>query len=180
MRLSAPIVITTNVVGRVVVASIASRCPPQPKSFRQTVTCEYGVERVAGHCNACSKRLHGKQTRWCSPRCRVRWENQHWWTAARRTARRRAKIKHAHLYTCERCNTPTDKPEVNHIVPCGKLRLTTGCHHHQSNLETLCHTCHVATTNQQRADGLFKTRKALDRMVEIADESGMYDLPPTQ
>jgi hypothetical protein len=149
-------VITTSVVARVVVASIALRCQPPPKSFRRTVICEFGVERVSGCCNACGGRLKGKQTRWCSSRCRVRWENQHRWTAARRTARRRTKIKYAHAYMCERCHSPTDSPEVNHIVPCGKLRLTTGCHHHQSNLEVLCHACHVATTNVQRAAGLFK------------------------
>jgi 5-methylcytosine-specific restriction endonuclease McrA len=40
--------------------------------------------------------------------------------------------------------------EVNHIVPRNGGGYGKGCHHHLSNLETLCHPCHVAVTNEQR------------------------------
>lgn len=42
------------------------------------------------------------------------------------------------------------RPEVNHIEPRNGQGYRKGCHHHQSNLETLCHTCHVRVTTEQR------------------------------
>ena len=41
--------------------------------------------------------------------------------------------------------------EVNHVVPRNGAGYGRGCHHHLSNLETLCHPCHVKVTNEQRA-----------------------------
>jgi 5-methylcytosine-specific restriction endonuclease McrA len=41
--------------------------------------------------------------------------------------------------------------EVNHITPRNGGGYQWGCHNHQSNLETLCHGCHVAETNRQAA-----------------------------
>lgn len=43
------------------------------------------------------------------------------------------------------------KLEVNHIEPRNGKGYRPGCHHHLDNLETLCHPCHVAITNEQRA-----------------------------
>jgi hypothetical protein len=40
--------------------------------------------------------------------------------------------------------------EVNHITPRAGEGYGMGCHHHQSNLETLCHECHVKVTRRQR------------------------------
>lgn len=54
--------------------------------------------------------------------------------------------------------------EVNHIEPREGRGYQSGCHHHLTNLETLCHDCHVAETTRQgrerrarnkMADGLF-------------------------
>ena len=42
--------------------------------------------------------------------------------------------------------------EVNHIEPRRGGGYAHGCHHHQANLETLCHRCHArVTARQQRA-----------------------------
>lgn len=45
--------------------------------------------------------------------------------------------------------------EVNHVVPIIGRHGETGCHHHQSGLEVLCHACHVEVTSEQRAKGLL-------------------------
>lgn len=39
--------------------------------------------------------------------------------------------------------------EVNHIVPVNGKRKGWDCQNHLDNLETLCHTCHLAVTRQQ-------------------------------
>lgn len=41
--------------------------------------------------------------------------------------------------------------EVNHIEPRVGRGYGWGCHHHLTNLETLCHLCHVDETNRQKA-----------------------------
>lgn len=47
--------------------------------------------------------------------------------------------------------------EVNHIEPRVGQGYNAGCHHHLTNLETLCHPCHVIeTTRQGRERRLFK------------------------
>lgn len=40
---------------------------------------------------------------------------------------------------------------MNHIVPRNGAGYGWGCHHHQTNLQTLCHSCHVKVTNAQAA-----------------------------
>lgn len=42
--------------------------------------------------------------------------------------------------------------EVNHIDPRVGRGYGWGCHNHLSNLETLCHGCHVAETKRQAAE----------------------------
>lgn len=42
--------------------------------------------------------------------------------------------------------------EVNHIVPRRGRGYGTGCWNHASNLETLCHNCHLTVTAEQRAE----------------------------
>jgi 5-methylcytosine-specific restriction endonuclease McrA len=58
---------------------------------------------------------------------------------------------------CIRCSNPF-RLEVNHIVPLNGDPRTESCFHHQTNLEVLCHDCHVDATNQQRRDGFFQRR----------------------
>lgn len=42
--------------------------------------------------------------------------------------------------------------EVNHIEPRRGAGYAHGCHHHQANLETLCHRCHARVTARQQAE----------------------------
>jgi hypothetical protein len=44
--------------------------------------------------------------------------------------------------------------EVNHIEPRQGGGYAHGCHHHQANLETLCHRCHARVTARQRRERL--------------------------
>lgn len=88
-----------------------------------------------GKCAWCGLTLIGRQTRWCSRECSRAWANNHFWTQARAAARKRDG------YRCVRCRSRR-KIEVHHKVPCEGKR-ETGCQHHQDNLETLCHRCHV-------------------------------------
>lgn len=52
--------------------------------------------------------------------------------------------------------------EVNHIVPLAGRSRRESCAHHQSNLEVLCHDCHVDVTNEQRAVGWFRRDRPHD------------------
>lgn len=52
--------------------------------------------------------------------------------------------------------------EVNHIEPrCGR-GYGWGCHNHLSNLETLCHGCHVLVTREQKRARLTLTYRAIE------------------
>ena len=46
----------------------------------------------------------------------------------------------------------TERLEVNHIEPRVGRGYGFGCHNHLSNLETLCHPCHVIETRRQAAE----------------------------
>jgi len=96
-----------------------------------------------GACHWCSKPLTGRQRSWCSRQCCIEFERNHVWSIARRTTRRKAK------YQCQTCGSKT-KLEVNHITPVKGTGYRLSCNHHLSNLELLCHACHVQVTNQQR------------------------------
>jgi 5-methylcytosine-specific restriction endonuclease McrA len=101
----------------------------------------------------------GRRT-WCSDKCSKVWLRNHYWQWARGAAIHRDKG------LCRSCGTKpdslsfkgtggyagagTDGYEVNHIEPRVGKGYGPGCHHHLSNLETLCHTCHVAVTTAQR------------------------------
>jgi len=116
-----------------------------------------------GGCDKCGKKLVGRQRRWCSESCSTWFRNNHRWTDARKLAKHHAKIKARGpwVYLCAKCGLPTEDPEVNHIEPCLGAHGKISCFHHQSNLEVLCHSCHVQETKVQRAAGLLKkTRKS--------------------
>ncbi|GAB2733494.1 HNH endonuclease [Nocardioides pakistanensis] len=102
-----------------------------------------------GNCNWCDKPIPagGRRRTWCSDPCRRVWERNHIWRRARIYARKRAK------YRCSRtgCAAPRMDVEINHIVPRNGAGYGPGCHHHQTNLEALCHDHHVEVTNAQRA-----------------------------
>lgn len=127
-----------------------------------------------GGCDLCGAALTGKRTRWCSDRCSREFAFNHYWSNARREAKRRAR------YRCKTCGRgPRDhrrpkaaefpdrrsylaahaewkaavkavRLEVNHVVPRNGGGYGPGCWHHQSNLEVLCVDCHRKVTAAQR------------------------------
>ena len=145
-----------------------------------TITCtgtfsEYttSLDQLKGHCWRCGVDLPPRRRHWCSDDCGQWWRRNHDWNSAREAA-----LKRDNQY-CVKCGAdgkPTGyfyrytpgadsqykvitgrtmfpvKLEVNHIVPREGRGYGQGCHNHQENLETLCHTCHLAVTAQQRAD----------------------------
>jgi len=101
----------------------------------------YPFSDDAGVCDRCGTPLTGRQTRWCSKTCSASIAENHYWNQARWAAMRRDGGK------CVRCGNPGH--EVNHIVPRNGAGYGSGCWHHLDGLETLCHSCHVAVTNEQ-------------------------------
>jgi len=118
-----------------------------------------------GFCDlaTCAKPLPKRRRRWCSDACSRFYTDaiygQHDWNLARHKAYLRDERK------CVKCGapetlipaktkwgSPRSSLEVNHIVPRNGAGYGRGCHHHLSNLETLCHPCHVQVTNAQRRD----------------------------
>jgi len=111
----------------------------------------------------CRAPLPSRRTAYCSDRHAREFERNHVWFAARRAARRGAR------WSCERCGfKPSEirrdpdarahyrrhelRLQVNHIEPLvGAYRLVT-CANHLSNLEVLCHRCHLVVTGEQRSD----------------------------
>ena len=124
-------------------------------------------------CAWCGAALPPRRRSWCSDRCGDEFWANHWWSVARRTAKRRDR------YRCKRCGAkPPKRPvqsaftsrakylaamrawrkakrttrlEVNHIVPCRGKHATLDCAHHLDNLETLCPACHKVHTSALRA-----------------------------
>jgi len=113
---------------------------------------------VEGACRWCGAVLPPRRRTWCSDRCATRFWNNHWWTLARRAAKRRDK------YVCKRCGhkplgrshpqyrsrRKIDRLEVNHIEQALGAHRRLSCLHHLGNLETLCLSCHNAETESQR------------------------------
>lgn len=60
--------------------------------------------------------------------------------------------------------------EVNHIEPRVGRGYNSGCHHHLTNLETLCHHCHVAETKRQGAE-----RRVLNK---LATPGTLFEVAP--
>jgi 5-methylcytosine-specific restriction endonuclease McrA len=93
----------------------------------------------AGACSWCAEPLPEGRRMWCRDRCATAFWKNHWWSRARRAAKRRDK------YACVRCGG--GRPlEVNHITPCLGAHGAISCAHHLVNLETLCVPCHRAHT----------------------------------
>jgi 5-methylcytosine-specific restriction endonuclease McrA len=129
-------------------------------TWRAFVTC---VDIAEPRCRlaTCRSALPAKRTAYCSDSHAREFVSNHVWGAARRVARRRAK------WTCQRCGfkpaTIRKDPEaskaysrldlrleVNHILPLrGSYRGVT-CSNHLTNLEVLCHRCHLVETAAQR------------------------------
>lgn len=129
-------------------------------SWRDFVTC---VDLSEPLCRlaSCRKPLEGRRTAYCSDKHAQEFERNHVWPAARRAARRRAG------WGCERCGfKPSEarqdperrrlfrrhelRLEVNHIQALGGRYRRVTCLNHQSNLEVLCHACHLLMTGATR------------------------------
>lgn len=107
-----------------------------------------------GVCDGCGTPLTGRQRRWCKGTCQDDWRSQHDWGWARNAAKRRDGKR------CVRCGS-NRALEVNHIEPRVGRGYGWGCHNHLSNLETLCHDCHLVVTAQQRAERTPKVAVAV-------------------
>jgi 5-methylcytosine-specific restriction endonuclease McrA len=110
-------------------------------------------------CAWCGGELPKRRRTWCGDRCANAFWTNHWWTLARRAAKRRDR------YRCKRCGErapkrgsaewralrKTKRVEVNHIVQAQGAHVRLSCLHHLTNLETLCVSCHKAQTKLQAA-----------------------------
>jgi hypothetical protein len=142
-----------------------------PKSASLLAVCALSQARPGG-CAWCGAALPPRRRTWCSDRCATAFWNNHWWTLARRAAKRRDR------YRCRRCgHEPPKRPararfasetayrsamrtwraakaanrlEVNHREPALGAHGTLSCLHHLDNLETLCVGCHRETTAAMR------------------------------
>lgn len=125
-----------------------------------------------GVCDHCGNTLTGRQTRWCSPDCAKVFQVNHYWQLARKaaldrdghrcvkcswapgdlhaTALRNGQLCIWSWYDLDRGRTVDNWLEVNHIRPLVGAGYQSSCAHHQANLETLCHRCHVRVTRRQR------------------------------
>lgn len=110
---------------------------------------------LPGTCGACGEPLVGRTHWFCpTPRgeqygecCRARYARNHFWREARPAALKRDGL------TCRRCGwigTAHGILEVHHVEPRNGRGYRNGCHHHQDNLVSLCHSCHVSATKRQR------------------------------
>lgn len=116
---------------------------------RNLATCKIAKGPFKPHhrrCNWCAKKLPKRKKKWCSVFCSRAYNINHHWAAARSAAKKRDG------YKCTQCGAK-EKLEVNHIDPCLGKHQQDGCWHHQQNLETLCHSCHVGVTRKQREEG---------------------------
>jgi len=140
-------------------------------NWRDHITCVDLSEQLC-RLATCRRPLEGRRTAYCSDRHASEFQREHVWWAARRAARRRAR------WACERCGFKPSlirkdpearvryrryelRLEVNHIQPLTGAYRSVTCFNHQSNLEVLCHRCHVEATNGQRQLRLGAAEAAL-------------------
>jgi hypothetical protein len=126
-----------------------------PKSAALLAACVLARPAAVG-CRWCGEPLPKGRRTWCRDRCATAFWNNHWWSQARRAAKRRDKYRcvrcgHAPPKGLTRAQRRKDRLEVNHRVPCLGAHGTLSCAHHLSNLETLCVSCHRMSTAAQRS-----------------------------
>lgn len=134
---------------------------------------------VAGRCARCGRKLIGAQRRWCGPECQSFYEVNHYWQLARPAALRRDMFrcrKCAQLPARQRHDQDSSALEVNHRIPRVGRGYAAGCHHHQGNLETLCHYHHVMVTRRQRiARARIKVRRGDEAQAALAQREVVGD-----
>lgn len=109
------------------------------------------VPRGKGRCWGCGQPVPPRARKWCSERCSLFYWRNHSWGFARPFAIARA----GGWYdaSCDECGARIGaRAEVNHVVPREGRGYGKGCAHHQTNLQVLCHACHVAETTRQRRE----------------------------
>jgi hypothetical protein len=133
-------------------------------AWQSFVTCVDVTEKVC-RLATCRAPLPPRRTAYCCDRHAREFERNHVWLAARRAARRRAR------WACERCGfKPSEvrkdrearrafsrfelRLEVNHILPLAGSYRSVTCLNHQTNLEVLCHRCHLLVTKDQRVSSI--------------------------
>jgi 5-methylcytosine-specific restriction endonuclease McrA len=109
-----------------------------------------------GHCWWCGEPLSKYARKWCGTggSCERAWWRNHSWTEARVEALRRSSgipydFALAYFWArCDQCDSQ-ESLEVNHVEPRVGRGYAAGCWNHQSNLQVLCHNCHVKETKRQ-------------------------------
>lgn len=152
------------------------------KSLSLLAVCTVAHGVTDGRCAWCGDELPKRRRTWCSDRCADTFWNNHWWSLARRAARRRDK------YACTRCGKKAPKRpsrarfpkeaeykaamrsyrkarkverlEVNHIEQALGRHRQLSCIHHLANLETLCGDCHKVHTAELRSAAVRAKRDA--------------------
>ena len=131
-------------------------------SWEDTIECR-NIPALRGRaCRQCLGPLTGRQTAYCSKACESTFSADHFWGEARVKALKSAR-KDSWRHCCARCDQPTERPEVNHINPVRGGKRNGTCKNHASNLEVLCHSCHVLVTEEQ-----FRPEKAQARGAQVA------------
>ncbi len=110
--------------------------------------CVYMHGRRAGFCLRCDEPLVYPQRRWCSKSCADWWRNNHWFSAAKMIAKRRAAIG-PYRWECAMCEKAVAEVEVDHILPANGTHSLPTCLHHTDNLRVLCVPCHRHRTEIQ-------------------------------
>lgn len=149
---------------------------PEAEAFR---TCALRAEGIRGltfsecHerrvCAWCGDPLSPRGQRWCPRRasrdratCAQEFWRNHGWSWARDEAIRRSSgypffidadpnLHYGSRFaegSCDECGSRSSL-EVNHVEPRNGGGYGDGCHHHQTNLQVLCHDCHVKETTRQ-------------------------------
>lgn len=125
-----------------------------------------------GVCNRCGMALTGRRTQWCSSDCELELRRHHDWNLARHEALKRDG------HRCVRCGGTGERRMWTSFHPCdGRHHVPRngggygwGCWNHLENLESLCHSCHVAETNRQATErrGASLTQTSLLDLLEGA------------
>ena len=133
-------------------ASVVEREDRKRAAAVVIATCLLGSAYVGPRaCQRCGVLVQRGRRKWCSEECSDAWWVNHSWSFARAHAIERAGGSEA---CCAHCGVLVGfrDAEVNHIVPRRGAGYGRGCHHHQGNLEVLCHECHVRETTLQRRE----------------------------
>lgn len=99
-----------------------------------------------GKCRRCGKKLSGRQTAWCSPKCRNTATTEYFIARGYNSALRRA-VKKRDKGVCTKCGCADCEWNADHI-----LELRWGGEHTLSNLQTLCIECHKVKTQANKKE----------------------------